>query len=403
MQLQHNLDYNKKNGGKGCVNVKIAILAIIMALSTLLQSDQSPDTDVHQLLDDQIKLAPAVIESFLYTSSIDPEIQNLYAKCAYSPNATGLPIVIIMHGYSQKAGDFQDATLKRMADKGTFICAVGMRGRDGASGAPDSSAREIYDIYDAVSYIKSKYLNRISTQQVSIVGYSGGGGNALAAAAKFPDTFNNVISHFGISDYGFDTVGGWWQQNSRFRPEIEKWIGGTPLSNPNGYYARAHNLAISNYSGGRLFLFHDSGDQVVPISQSQSVVKTFVGAGLKENLFENFTTNENSLRWLHDLPSSSSSVQYSEDVWIPFVFKNKIKPWEIAEKGTVKVMGYIVTKKFSIWLGDGTSAVADVNYDTLTGAYTITPLTNGNMKVLITQSEKSVTQELHELTIIKLK
>jgi len=119
-----------------------------------------------------------------------------------------------MHGWSDDALVFGDDMLSRFADYGLFVAAIGLRGRNSADGARDASGREIYDIIDAITYIRTNYASIVDSEKVCIVGYSGGGGNALAAACKFPDMFNVVVDFFGMSDYGRDGTNGWYYNNS---------------------------------------------------------------------------------------------------------------------------------------------------------------------------------------------
>jgi predicted acyl esterase len=100
--------------------------------------------------------------------------------------------------------------MQRIAGEGYFVVAAGMRGRKGASGSEDASGKEIHDIYDAIQYVQTNFPALVS-DKVTISGYSGGGGNALAAASKFPDTFNVVVDHLGMSDYGYDV----WRRRLR--------------------------------------------------------------------------------------------------------------------------------------------------------------------------------------------
>ena len=114
-------------------------------------------------------------------------ITNLYTRYSYPIGRTALPIVVLMHGWSDAASNFSQAAIERIANYGFFVVVPGMRSKDGASGTQDASAREIYDIYDAVVQARAHYPTITSSDKAAIVGYSGGGGNALAAACKFPD------------------------------------------------------------------------------------------------------------------------------------------------------------------------------------------------------------------------
>ena len=139
---------------------------------------------------------------------------DLTMKLSYPAGGTNLPIVVVMHGFSQAVSDFDTPAFKRFARYGAFCAFVEMRGRGASDGTPDVSAREIYDIVDAVTYITTTYADIVDADNINLVGYSGGGGNAYAVAAKFPDLFSTVTAFFGISDYGHDVTDGWYQNGA---------------------------------------------------------------------------------------------------------------------------------------------------------------------------------------------
>jgi len=339
-----------------------------------------------------------IIGDFRYGSTIDA-IDDLYAKYAYLPNINNLPILILMHGFHQHISDFtNNDVFNRLARYGVFVCAVSMRGSDDSSGSHDSSGRELYDILDAINYVKTNFPNVVDANRVAIVGYSGGGANALGCAIRFPDTFTDVIAHFPISDYGYSNPDGWWYHAVSSRPLIENSIGGTPATVPNKYHSRAFNLGITNYTG-KLHLYHDNDDSIVPLINTQKVVQTLDLAGMT-NYSVSYTSSVNVNRWLHALPNAVASVRWTEDYWCPVVTKKVNPVWTIPVSGSIKAMGYLETKHFNIWLGDGTEHVADVVYNTSTDSYTVTPLT-GEMTVTIAQGAKTATQTINsEATII---
>lgn len=329
-------------------------------------------------------------------------ISNLVYRYSYPRYATDLPVVLLMHGWSGDATSFGNAALRRIAGYGVFAAAVGLRGRNSADGSRDASAREIYDIYDALTTIRTNFASAVSADKAALVGYSGGGGNALAAACKFPDTWSVVASHFGMSDYGRDATDGWYYNNGGgYGSEVVTAVGGTPVAVPDNYYARDATAAITNYSGGHLYLFHDAADTSVPIVHSRRIQTALAAAGYT-NYTANFTTATDALRWYHGYPSTTDqpNLIQTERLWMPAV---RAQPaWTIAAAGTVTVIGYLVTKRFSVWLGDGTAEAATVVYDTTADRYTVTPLT-GSVSVSITQGAKTASQTISsetELTVV---
>lgn len=324
-------------------------------------------------------------------------ITNLYLQYAYPTNYTNLPVVIWMHGYTGSASVFIASAMSRLALRGLFVAAVGMRGRDGASGSQDNSRREIYDIYDAWAYIQANFASQIDANYLCVCGYSGGGGNALNFACKFPDAANMIVSHFGMSDYGVDPTYGWTGTNTT-------WIGGTYASVPENYRACNAIEAIAyNYTGGQLRLYHDQSDASVPVSHSTRVGAAMLAAG-QSNYIESYTQSGDNPRWLHGNPVvtdvGESSIQ-TENFWAVAHAAKSVSAWTIPASGEVRVLGYIVTKRFTIWLGNGQSEVAHVTYDTEAGTYSVEPLT-GSVDVVITQGVLTASQTISSTTVLQV-
>jgi len=138
---------------------------------------------------------------------------DLKAELNFDNQKLHAPIVVVMHGYSPIT-NFPDVRTQaqRLCNAGFFAISVALRGRDGSDGIRDSGGVEIYDIYDAVEYIKHDPMfgQLVDPNNVHITGYSGGGGNVMSALTKFPDYFRLGSGFFGMSDYGYDQVYGWY-------------------------------------------------------------------------------------------------------------------------------------------------------------------------------------------------
>lgn len=331
--------------------------------------------------------------NFRYPSSIDMAITNLFAAYKYPTGGTNLPIVVLMHGWRLETTEFSVMTMNRIASYGLFALAVGMRGRNGADGTKDASAREIFDIVDAVEQVRTNFASVVDPNKVAIVGYSGGGGNALAAACKCPDYWNVVVSHFGMSDYGRNDPNGWYYNNGGgYTAEIATAVGDTPSNVPNQYYARDATVAIPNFSGGKLRLYHDKADNTVPWVHSSRIAAAMDAAGLS-NYVASYTQQGDAVRWIHGDPDSSPDLITAEPAWSADILSQAA--WTVPASGTVTVIGYIKTKRFTIWLNAngtaslGIDAAATVAYNTATDTYTVTPLTTGGVDVAITQGTKT--------------
>lgn len=361
----------------------------------------------------RLGVTPSLIAgNFVYGSTIDPAATYLFAKYAYV-SGSRRPILVVMHGFQDGAAAATDAIMVDMAEAGFFAVAVGMRGRDNANGTPDVSGRETHDIIDAVEYVKAHFGQSVNPDSVHVTGYSGGGGNALALACKAPDYFSVVASHFGMSDYGYDETDGWGEQSPARQATLAEWIGakardawagGEPV-NLNAYRARNAVEAIAlNRVGGHVYLFHDDQDTNVSVSHSENVADAFASeSNVRATL--NVTTATDSPRWLHGMPHpvgdpdtpAGAPVRFTRDVWGPAALA--AEPWIVPTTGTMRVLGYLKTKRFEVWLGDGTEHVADLTYDTDASAYTVTPLT-GEVEVTVMQDGRSTTKTISTETTL---
>ena len=160
------------------------------------------------------------------------------------------------------------------------------------------------------------------------------------------------------------------------------YIGDTPTNVPDKYYARDARSGIINYTGGQVILIHDTEDSAVPIGQSQLLQDAMAAASMT-NCTEYYSVAEDAVRWLHGYPGVQTPIA-AELLWKDVVLAGEA--WTVPTSGTITVIGYIKTKRFTIWLNTGLDAAATVVYDTVAGTYTVTPLTsNAVVAVTITQ------------------
>lgn len=322
-------------------------------------------------------------------------LNNLYYTIAYPQGYDNLGILVLLHGWDSQI--VNETTTKYYANKGFFVISVAMRGRSGGQGTRDASGREIYDIYDAIKHIRTVYANKLNGK-VSILGWSGGGGNALAFACKFPDLCEVVVDFFGMSDYGYDPITSWGMTDGWYKPYIETSVGETVGIQGNKHRSRYAVSAITNYIG-KLYLFHHSTDYYINTIHSQKIITSLQNAN-KTNFIANISTDIDVYQYIHGLALNSASHNYAESLFIP-VIKNE--PTVIIPTiGTLEILGFLETKRFSIWLDDGRSSVANVNYNTITKTYVITPITSGNITVRIEQDGIITTQTINSETTIIL-
>jgi dienelactone hydrolase len=325
-----------------------------------------------------------------YASSIDEEFNALQALITYDSGLYNCPILVLNHGWSSTMGGaFPLAVRQKFASYGFFVIAPNLRGGPNVA-YRDASAREIYDIYDVVQYVRANYSTRVSSSRAGQSGYSGGGGNALATALKFPDLFDFTVSNFGPSDYGY-TASGWYYTDTAFQSDLNTSIGGTPITTPNNYRSRNSREGINNYTG-KIFLFHDELDASVDVVQSRNLYSAFND---KSRIYYNESNASSAERWLHDHPYIGGAIEKNEKYWKNYIFSISKRYIPIA--GTHEVRGYNHNSRYKILLGNLDDHAATCVYNCSTGVFIVTPLT-GEQSVSITFEESTQTQTINTET-----
>ena len=336
--------------------------------------------------------------TFNYQSSVTSDANgplDLFTELNYNDAVANAPIAVVMHGYSNTSTALSDyrPNAQRLRNQGFFVLTVAMRGRtvnvvEGVSrttdGVRDSGGVEIYDIYDAVESAKAAYGSLVDPSRIYITGYSGGGGNVMSALTKFPDYFNAGASFFGMSDYGYNATNGWYNNGatSSRQPQLNADIG-----NPNTggaavldkYLARASNLASKNNPYSEIHLFYNSNESICPPINDTSYRNNAAGAQSYAGEFNNITLhpgqtgayhdfNGNGMDeaneqqyWPHHAPTSDEQTA-AEQWFLGRLLSGAIAAPVLNESDTLFVAGYVRTKKFGLWLGDGQNAAGDLTY-----------------------------------------
>ena len=235
---------------------------------------------------------------------------------------------------------------------------VDMRGRAFSTGKPDCNGYELYDIYDAINFVKKEYRQYIISDEVMYFeSGSGGGGNALAIAGKFPDLFSAINAFTPISDYyewyKFD------EKVGEFRDEMDIWISPSPDENRTAYDSRSGITMIENLLTS-LFICHGTSDERVPYFLSEMYLKR--AAELKKG-------DKVKLHTLHNVGTQDHYGNITKEQMSAFLKSARDNldmnrtPIAIPKKGSFVVCGYLVTKAFSVFLSS-IDVVTVVHYDT---------------------------------------
>jgi len=307
-----------------------------------------------------------------YNSTIDD--LNLLYDLSYDDTLLNKPLAVLMHGFNGDKDGVTAAWKERLINNYSVVCiAVDMRGRTASEGEEDASARELYDIYDAINDAINVYNTRIDATNINVLGYSGGGGNILKMVCSFPDLFGVACPFFGISDYGYDGVDGWWHTTAAQRLAIEGMVDGTPAAVPDNYYARAAVFFTINTQYARKRVYHDLQDVLVPPVNSQNV-QTEITALSYTNWVFDFTNLGDDPRWIHGLPilatDGEPNIQAEPAIFAEInsgVYKDPV----LLSSGTLWIPGYLKTKKFGVWLNEGLSDAGTVDYNLDINTFTI--------------------------------
>lgn len=342
--------------------------------------------------------SPVSSHLFSYQSSVSTNgdgALNLKAELNYDDSRTAAPIAVVMHGYTT-GNEFANVrgNAQRLRDEGFFVVSVAMRGREGSDGTRDSGGVEIYDIYDAVEAVKAQYAGRVNPTNVYITGYSGGGGNVMSALTKFPDYFRAGSAFFGMSDYGYNATNGWYFKgsDSTYRAQLVADVGNPTLGNSgiqDRYMARASNLASKNNPYSEIHLFVNDNESICPVVNDTSYRDNAVSAASFSGEFDNVRVhtgaagvyqdfNNNSKQetseqqyWPHGYPTADQQIA-AESWFLPRLLNGSIPMPHLNASDQLFVPGFLKTKSFTFWLGDGENAAGTLDYSVSAASKTFT-------------------------------
>ena len=322
-----------------------------------------------------------------YQSTISSDANgplDLKTQLFYDDANQNMPIAVLMHAYSAtNTFGSMDANAKRLRDLGFFVVVPSMRGRDGSDGVRDSGGLEIYDIYDAVEAVKQQYPQYVNPDTIYISGYSGGGGNTMSAVTKFPDYFTAAAGYFGMADYGYHSTNGWYVNGAGSRISQLKIDIGDPTTGDytvlDKYLARASNYASKNVTSTEVHLFVNENETICPPVNSQTF-KSYAAATAKtpgefdnitchigvEGTYEDFDGDgindpDEEQWWVHGF--INTTVQAAGEQWfMDRLLAGQIAQPSIEDDDQFFVAGFVKTKQFQLWLGDGQNAAGTLNY-----------------------------------------
>lgn len=315
-----------------------------------------------------------VVKQIAYKSSVE-DIYPLYAEIAYDPSKTSMPVMVVQHGDYPGTRYATIPSIYNLAKKGIFGISVSKRGRDGSAGKGDGFCKEIYDIYDAVEYVKRNYKKYIDPDNINITGASGGGMDTFSAIVRFPDYFRIGAPFVAPPDIDhwfrlleptiryikeLAKLGGQWEGSWSLFSNILNDLGGFPSEVPDKYLVRNCVLGAGNNPYTKIHIFWDEEDGAAPsiTERSHAYFEETKKRGFN-NVFLHHSKRGDTLRFLHwGVPDNTFVWHY----FLPEIISRSHPKPVLADAGTMIVLGFLKTEKFLVWLGEGNDAVAKLHY-----------------------------------------
>lgn len=297
-----------------------------------------------------------------YPSSLDPQL--ILAMRVLKPEKPSY-ILAGTHGWHMSIPEFEEYT-EPQSDY--LQIQVDMRGRAFSDGMPDCNGFELFDIIDAIEYVKKHYEEYIIDPDIVFFqAGSGGGGNSFAIAGKFPDYFSHIVTMTAMSDYAL-----WYRNDAvgEFRDELDVWIG--DISNQMAYDSRSGLTVVENLCAP-MALVHGDGDIRVPEYHTAIYIDRANTFGKKELL---------TYLKLHGVGGADHFTNITDEgmadvrKFCDSERKKHMTPVQIPRKGSMVIGGYLVTKEFSVML-NSIDKVARIDYDLDEGTYKISGVAEG--------------------------
>jgi alpha/beta superfamily hydrolase len=304
-----------------------------------------------------------VEKPLVYRSSVS-HLDRLKAWMAYRPDGRRKPVVVAMHGYGdpvlRHGGRRMAGTAQSYAERGLFALAVDLRGREESAGQRDDGGLEVMDIYDAVQAALAQYPSETDPACVNLIGWSGGGGNTFSAVTRMPDLFSNAAAFFGITDYGY------WADTS-FKGLIQPNVGGETRQVPDRYLARNSLQGVCNNACTNFHFFWDEKERICPAWMDLEYRRIAKQLGYR-NITPHESLATDPFRWLHEGMDRPSAVEAERIIGPLLANRNNPNP-SIGPEGRLMVLGYLMTRRFQLLLGQGNDAAAELRYRLSPGEY----------------------------------
>ena len=164
---------------------------------------------------------------------------------------------------------------------------------------------------------------------------------------------------------------------------LESALGGPPEVVPDQYRARDANAAAGNVSTARVHLFWDVEEKNCPPKMVEEFVRNHHLAGGRQ-VDAHISRPGDTARWRHGYRSGIDDLAKADPIFLPSVVRSAERGLDLPKRGRLVVPGYVVTKRFSVWVEDGTRGAVTVEYDQSGEAVRVDVIENrGDWKVRV--------------------
>ena len=308
-----------------------------------------------------------------YPSSLDPQL--ILAMRVLKPEKPSY-ILAGTHGWHMSIPEF----VEYAEPQSEYLqIQVDMRGRAFSDGTPDCNGLELFDIIDAIEYVKEHYKEYIIDPDIVFFqAGSGGCGNAFTIAGNFHDYFSHILTMTAMSDYAL-----WYRNDAvgEFRDELDVWIG--DISNQMAYDSRSGITFVENLCAP-MALIHGDGDIRVPEYHTAIYIDRAKTFGKHEMLtYLKLPGIGGADHFTNITPEGMAAVREFCDS----ERKKHMSPVRIPRRGSMVIGGYLVTKDFSVML-NSKNKVARIDYDLDEAKFKITGVDEGEYVIRFPRSPK---------------
>jgi len=201
----------------------------------------------------------------------------LYVPPTYNAEKA-TPVVVFLHSYWTNYDDKQyyrvtelPGTIQEQCDRRGWI-AVEPEG-DGNSWYVGKAEEQVLE---TVQQLKA-FLN-VDDTRLYLIGRSMGGAGALTIAMHHPDKVAGVVSLAGISDYAALVKSSPYLLNNE-PGSVRSEFGGTPEDKPAAYHEMSAVNHVDVLKKMPVYLIHGGADDIVPVTQSQTLAKLLQDGG----------------------------------------------------------------------------------------------------------------------------